>query len=192
MALAEIPAFPTGFWGTVTVNGVAVPTGAIVRVFDSEAELGSVTVQAGGVYGYSEPTKQKLIVGDGGTELTFTIEADTINGGVQTGGINPVTYLRAEAGETVHKDLSFTTTTVTNPSTSGGGGGSSRGGGGGSSRRAESTPEPVVEVLGIATSTPTSTIESELAQRMQMQKQIIQLLTQLIALLQQKLLLNAA
>lgn len=182
ISFASMPDFPMSFWGTVTVDGAVVPSGSIIRVYDESTVVGEVVVQESGVYGYTEPTKQKLIVGTGAGELTFKVQSASINGGAETGGISPVTYNGFISGETVQKNLLFVVTEVSSSDE-----GSSSSGGGGSSKK--KVVKPAELVLGVASSTPTTT-PSEEEKKIELQKQLIQILTQLIALLKQKMLLG--
>lgn len=148
-------------------------------MYDGTLKVGEAIVQSSGVYGYTEPTKQKLVVGEAENELTFTIQTNGINEGVETKGVNPITHPSFVSGDTVNKNLAFNTKTTTiTPPTSGGGGG-----GGGSRKSKVTTPAAEPLVLG-QTSTSTGTEEE---QRIQLQKQLIALLTQIIALLQLKM-----
>ena len=126
-ALDGFPAFPMAFWGTVTTNGTAAPDGSVVRAYYGSTLVGTATVQETGVYGYTEPTKQKLIVAEGTGAITFKIQAAGFNGGSETTGDATITQSSFTSGLTVEKNLAFT---ITPPSTGGGSGG---GGGGGSS-----------------------------------------------------------
>lgn len=129
-ALEGFPAFPMAFWGTVTTNGTAAPVGSVVRAYYGSTLVGTATVQEAGVYGYTEPTKQKLIVAEGTGAITFKIQTAGFNSGSETTGDTAITQSSFTSGLTVEKNLAFT---ITPPSTggSGGGGGSSSGGGGG-------------------------------------------------------------
>lgn len=184
VSFAAIPDFPMAFWGTVTVDGTIAPAGSVVRVYDESVKVGEIEVGESGVYGYTEPTKQKLIVGSGEGELTFTIQSTSINGGVETGGTQVITYSGFVSGETIEKNLDFDVEQEPVVS-SGGGGGSSSSGGGSSSRKKVETPTELV--LGVATSTENM---SEEEQKIILQKKLIELLTLLISLLQQKMLLG--
>lgn len=180
LAWASIPAFPMAFWGSVTVDGNKAPAGALIRVYDStNALVGEATVQNNGVYGYTEPTKQKLVISQGVGELTFSVQAPSVNGGTETRGITPVTYPNFESEETIQKNLSFVTKQKVVS-----GGGSSGGGGGGSGSKSSTKVKAIASaaVLGEATTTLT-----EEEHKIALQKQIIVLLTQLIALLQLKM-----
>ena len=128
-ALDGFPAFPMAFWGTVTTNGVAAPVGSVVRAYYGFTLVGTATVQEAGVYGYTEPTKQKLIVAEGTGAITFKIQASGFNSGSETTGDTAITQDTFTSGLTVQKNLAFTITPP--PSGGGNGGGSSSGGGGG-------------------------------------------------------------
>ena len=174
----SVPDFPMAFWGEVTINGAAAPVDSIVRVYDETGVIGEVIVEETGVYGYTEPTKQKLVVGEGEGTLTFTIQSPTIRGGVETEGLSPITQPSFVSGDTIELNLAFETVpeVVQEPRrSSGGGGGSSR-------SRADETP--AAAVLGVATSTEDMT-DAEL--KMYLQKQLIEILTQLVLLLKQKI-----
>lgn len=126
----SIPAFPMAFWGNVTINGSAAPVGTIVNAYYGSTLAGTVTVQDAGVYGYTDPTRQKLVIGEGTGPITFTFRSPSSNGGAETGGTTAVTYPQFTSGSTTDYDLAFTVA-VPAPPSSGGGGGSSGGGGGG-------------------------------------------------------------
>ncbi len=147
-AAQTIPAFPMAFWGNVTINGTAAPVGTVVRVYYGSTLAGEVTVQDAGVYGYTELTKQKLVVAEGAGELTFKVVASGFNGGAETGGTSAITHSGFIAGNTTQKDLAFTIAvpSPTPPPASGGGGG---GGGGGGS--IVPTPTPVTPVIATTT-----------------------------------------
>lgn len=145
-----IPAFPMALWGAVTINGSAAPVGTIVSAYYGSTPAGQVTVQDAGVYGYTEPTKQKLVVGESTGALTFTMQSTSFNSGTETGGTIAITYPQFTAGSTVNYDLAFTVS-VPAPVSSGGGGGGSSGGGGGI------VPTPTV-TPAVTTATPTNTV----------------------------------
>ncbi len=176
-AFAEMPAFPMAFWGDVSVDGVAAPAGSIVRVYAGPIEVGQVVLQENGVYGYTESTKQKLVVEESSGTLTFSVQATSINGDIETQGIAPVTHKGFVSGETIQKDLAFVTKTSSS-------GGSSGGGGGGSSKKKTVVTTELVK--GVATSTPVLALTEE-EKKIELQMQLIQLLTQLIVLLKLKL-----
>jgi hypothetical protein len=183
-ASASIPAFPMAFWGTATIDDALAPEGAVIRAYYGSTVAGEVTVEEDGTYGYTDPTKQKLVVQEGEGQLVFTIQSPAFNDGDETGGNASVTHAGFTSGETVEKELSFTISSETSDDSGGGSsnssgeGGGSSSGGGGSSKSKSSSQE---QVLGVSTTTSDQTIE--------LQKQIIAILTQLIGLLQQKLLL---
>jgi len=181
---ASIPAFPMTFWGEVSVDSAAAPAGSIVRVYAEAVEVGQITVTEAGVYGYTEPTKQKLIVGEGVGVLKFTIETPSVNNGVETEGSSVLTHAGFVSSETFQKNLAFVIAEPVSRSSGGGGGG------GGSSREKVDEVAGVEElVLGISTTTPFAELSEE-DKKIELQKQIIEILTQIIVLLKQKMLLG--
>jgi len=140
-SFAAMPAFPMAFWGTITLNGNPAPVNTVVRAYYGDILAGQVVVaEDEGIYGYTESTKQKLVVKEGIGELSFTFETPSINGGVETSGCTSVSYAGFTSELTVPKNLVFNTTgcgsgeddptepvATTPPST----GGSPGGGGGG-------------------------------------------------------------
>jgi hypothetical protein len=134
---SSIPAFPMAFWGSASIDGQSAPVGTVVKTYYGSTLAGQVVVNELGVYGYTEPTKQKLIVSEGSGQITFKVQSSSINSGNETTGLTPITYTAFTSGITVNKNLAFVTVVVTPPTPPSGGGGG--GGGGGSS-----TPPPVV------------------------------------------------
>lgn len=129
-AFAQIPAFPMSFWGTVTIDGNSAPVGTTIRAYYGSTKAGEVTIEEAGIYGYTEPTRQKLVLGEGSSAISFTFQR---SGEAETAGISPVTHTEFISGDTVEKNLAFITETETEtppaetPSRPrGGGGGSSR------------------------------------------------------------------
>ena len=181
VSFAQMPDFPMSFWGNVTVDGVDAPVESVIRVYDEATTVGEIVVTESGIYGYTEPIKQKLILGEGSGLLTFTVESSTINGGDETGGISPITHTGFVSGGTVQKDLTFVVAEVS----SGGGSSSSGGGGGGGSSRKKDV-EPTELVLGEATTTLDANLTEE-EMKIVLQKQIIVLLTKLVILLKAQL-----
>jgi hypothetical protein len=177
LAFANVPAFPMAFWGTINLDGNSAPKGTIVRAYYGSDLAGTVTVQEDGIYGYTQSTKQKLVIKEGVGVITFSVESLHFNAGEETVGDLPITHASFVSSDTLQKELTFTSKTIT---TGGGGGSSSSSGGGSSSRNnGSSNLQPVEEVLGVATTT-NNTIE--------LRKQLISLLMQLVSLLQIQLL----
>ncbi len=112
MASAAMPAFPMSFWGNVTIDGAPAPTGTVVRAYYGAELAGSVTTQEAGVYGYTEPIKQKLLVGEGDGLITFSVQKPSES---EVQGITPVTQSEFVSGETVQKNLAFVTVTAPTP-----------------------------------------------------------------------------
>lgn len=130
-ALDGFPAFPMAFWGNVTINGSAAPVGTVVRAYYGSTLAGMVVVEQSGVYGYTEATKQKLVVAEGVGQLSFKIQSVSFNSGAETAGSPIVSYSGFISGATISKDLAFMIPVPIPTQASSGGGGSSSGGGGG-------------------------------------------------------------
>lgn len=126
-----VPDFPMAFWGAVTLNGSPAPVGTVVNAYYGSTLAGTATVQEAGVYGYTESTKQKLIVGSGSSTITFKVQSSGFNGGTETTGDTTQTHPGFTAGETIQKDLAFTYTPPAPPPATGGGGSPAPSGGGG-------------------------------------------------------------
>ncbi|KKU93815.1 MAG: PKD domain-containing protein [Candidatus Jorgensenbacteria bacterium GW2011_GWA1_48_13] len=125
------PDFPMAFWGTVTINLQPAPAGTLIRAYVSDVVMGQVVTQESGVYGYTGPTKQKLIVGSSSGTIVFSFQNPSLYGGMETKGTVSQTHSPFVSGETINKNLAFAFTEAT--TLSGGSGGGGGGGGGGSS-----------------------------------------------------------
>ena len=139
-AVESFPVMPMAFWGVVFINGNPAPVGTVVRAYYGSVIAGTAVVQESGVYGYTESTKQKLVIGEGTSVIIFKIQSSTFNGGSETVGDTTLTYVGFTSGLTVQKDLAFNITvpdTTVPPAPSSGGGG---GGGGGSYTPPPATP----------------------------------------------------
>jgi hypothetical protein len=137
-ALAQdFPDFPMAFWGNVSIDDAPAPVGTITRAYYGNVLAGEVTVRETGVYGYTEPTKQKLVLANGNGQITFKIKLSA--SGIETGGLIPPTYSEFLSGSTINKNLVFyisqASNNSSNPITGGGGGG----GGGGTTTTVTST-----------------------------------------------------
>jgi hypothetical protein len=177
-ANASIPEFPMSFWGDVLIDGQLAPVGTIVRAYNQSNDLvGEIVVSELGVYGYTEPVKQKLVVGKYEGLITFKFQSPQINSGIETSGLNSLTYPVFESGLTIEKDLMFVTKTA---SVSGGGGG------GGSKTIKKLVDTATTTVAGMVSTT--TILLPEYEQKILLQKQIIELLTKLIELLKLRVL----
>lgn len=110
----SFPTFPMAFWGTVNM-----PANTVIRAYYGSVLAGALTTQEPGIYGYTEPTKQKLVIGEGLGPINFTFQ--TISG-IETSGCSNVSYTGFTSGLTIEKNLYFYTS---------GCGGAGGGGGGG-------------------------------------------------------------
>ncbi len=138
----SFPTFPMAFWGNVTLNGNPAPIGTVVKAYYGSTLAGTATVTQSGVYGYTESTKQKLLVDEGVGQLSFKVQSPVFGGGIETAGISLISYTGFTSGLTVQKNLDFT---LSSSRSSGGGGGG--GGGGYTSPSATSTVLPNSKVI---------------------------------------------
>lgn len=154
----QIPAFPMSFWGNVTINNNPAPVDTVIRAYygdvSTDQAIGQVVVKKTGIYGYTEPTKQKLVVGESNGEITFTFQSAELNDGVETKGNDPQTHPAFNSGETVENNLKFTFTVAeSTPPQSGSGdsesssGGSSYGPPTSSTKPADSNKDGKVNIL---------------------------------------------
>ena len=121
----SIPDFPMSFWGIASINGIAAPAGSIIRAYYGTNLTGQVILIENGIYGYTEPTRQKLVVGKGIGPINFTIQSSSVNSGNEASGTTLQSYPAFISGLTVQQNLNFiiTSASVTPPVSSGGGGG---------------------------------------------------------------------
>jgi hypothetical protein len=121
VSLAEtFPPFPMAFWGNVTINGVPAPIGSVLKAYSGGYIVGQVVIQEPGIYGYTEPIKQKLLIGQASGPITFSIQNPSLNNGAEIFGNDSEVFI---SGSTVRKDFSFTFTPQVAISSNGGGGG---------------------------------------------------------------------
>ncbi len=127
LADTAFPSFPMAFWGNATLNDLPIPVGTTIRSYCDDNLIGEITMIEGGIYGYDEATRNKLLVSNCESDIVFkylpqgTTESLT--------GSSEVKYTDGfVSGTTVHKDLNFTI--ITPPSTDGGTSGGVGGGGG--------------------------------------------------------------
>lgn len=152
----SIPDFPMAFWGVATVNGTPVSEGAVVKAYYGDVLAGQATVQAQGIYGYTEAIKQKLLVGKGEGPLVFKIIAPTINDGQETGGTVVVIVPGFVSGETINKNLDFVIAApVANPPAASAPSQTSSGGGSGGGW--SSYVPPIVSPAVSTSTTPSAT-----------------------------------
>lgn len=185
-ASASIPAFPMALWGEVTINGSPASEGSVLRAYVDNTVLAEVVIKDGGIYGYTEPTKQKMIFDEFDGTVTFTIQSSSFNDGAETGGQTSVSHTGFVSGDTIKKDLNFTIAVSSNSggqNSSGGGGG---GGGGKKKTQATEVPKaPLVIAETVAPIEPVTLTGVEL--KVELEKQLQSLLTQLLVILQARL-----
>lgn len=128
-AFAALPTFPMSFYGAAMINSTPAPVGTIVRAYYGAMLVGQVTVNEVGVYGYDNPTKQQLFVGEGTGTIRFTVQSSIINSGAETEGATLQSHPSFESGGILSKNLIFTWSPpvvpvpIPAPSNGGGGGG---------------------------------------------------------------------
>ncbi len=125
IAKAEtFPNFPMAFWGNITINGSPAPIGTVIRAYYGAILAGQAIVQEPGIYGYTEATKQKLVVAEGTGQITFKVQQNSLNGGNETEGSDQQSYVVFESAITKNIDFAFTLPIIPIvPSIQGGGGG---------------------------------------------------------------------
>jgi hypothetical protein len=146
----SVPDFPMAFWGNATINGATAPVGSVVRAYYGSQLAGIVTIQqTNGIYGENNPTKQRLVVGQGTGPLTFSIQSSSVNGGQEI-FLTPTPAIYFSSGSEVPENFAFSYSVQ-----SGGGGSSTSGGGGGgggvSSVNAPTATTSVNQTYGINT-----------------------------------------
>ncbi len=120
------PSFPMAFYGQVKYDGQVLSVGSKVRAYCNSDLKGEVIVQGSGAYGYSDPTKTKLVIGSysGCNKLVFKFISTGST--TENGGDSVISYNSGfVSGSTIDLDLNFTKNVppVIPPSTGGGGGG---------------------------------------------------------------------
>ena len=101
-SVSSFPDFPMAFWGNVTVNSTPAPVGSILRAYSDGVVVGEITVKEIGVYGYTDSTKQKLLVGNATGSITFSLQHSSLNNGVEINGSISESFV---SGSTVNKNL---------------------------------------------------------------------------------------
>ncbi|MFA5360333.1 MAG: hypothetical protein WC349_05290 [Patescibacteria group bacterium] len=147
-AVDSFPSFPMSFYGTATLNNVNLPVGTKIQAYIYSTLQGEVILKEAGIYGYDNPTKIKLVVGNFTGNLTFKYVLTDLTPQV---GCSKQEYVSGfVSGSSVMKNLVFDSAScsTTAPTSSGGGGG---GGGSSSSTNLNTT------VVATSTSTTAST-----------------------------------
>lgn len=127
IAIAEdsFPSFPMAFYGEANLNGSPLPAGSKIQAYSGATLLGEISLPNVGVYGYDDPIKTKLVVGNFSGDVVFKY---MLAGSTSQAGCSVQEYNGSFiSGSSILKNLSFSTNC--NSVNSGGGGG---GGGGGS------------------------------------------------------------
>ena len=154
-----IPDFPMAFWGNVSINGVSAPVGTILKAYYGSQLAGQVTIQSSGVYGYDNPTQQRLVVGQGSGPIVFGIQSSGVNEGQEV-LLSPSPAIYFSSGKELQENLAFVYTTQ-----SGGGGSSGNvvsGGGGGGGGVLGTVSQSMVASATTSSSTTSGSIEGNI------------------------------
>lgn len=107
LAQDAFPAWPASFYGAATLNGNKLPAGTKIQAFGASTLKGEVVMSEDGIYGYDNPTKQKLVVGEYTGGLSFKYVPAGMTAGLT--GDSAVAYSGAFAsGTSTRLDLLFT------------------------------------------------------------------------------------
>jgi hypothetical protein len=158
----SFPSFPMSFYGSAKLDNANLPVGSKVQAFAGNLLVGEVTLSEAGIYGYDNPTKSRLTVGEySGSSLVFKYLLPGATAALTGNSLNGYSDI-FDPGKTQMIDLSFTSVLASpvNQST----GGSSGGGGGGSSV-SKATVIPVVPVKTIITPIKTATTSQPIANK---------------------------
>ena len=108
-ALADetFPAWPASFYGAATLNSNKLPAGTKIQAFSDSVLKGEVIMGEDGIYGYDNPTKRKLVVGEYTSGLVFKYIPTGMTSGLA--GDSTVAYSGAfVSGSSTPLDLLFT------------------------------------------------------------------------------------
>ncbi len=126
----SFPDFPMSFYGTATLDGTPLPVGSKIQAYEGSTLRGEVILSEAGIYGYDDPTRAKLVVGNFTENLIFKyvlVNSTTTGGGGGAIIIFPpppiiIPYLNPETGCSIQeytngfisgisilKNLTFTT-----------------------------------------------------------------------------------
>lgn len=127
LADTTFPSFPMAFWGNATLNSLPLPAGTAIKAYCGSNLIGEITMIEGGMYGYNEATKNKLLVSNCDGDILFKYLPSGASEAL-TGSSEIKHTAGFASGTVVQKDLNFIITTP--PSTAGGGSSGGVGGGG--------------------------------------------------------------
>ena len=108
IGMAEtFPSFPMSFYGEAKLDNNNLLAGTKIQAYSNNILVGEVVMQEDGIYGYSNPTKSKLVIGEyGGEELVFKYVLPNTSE-VLTSGIPVVYQYDFETGKAVKFDIHF-------------------------------------------------------------------------------------
>jgi hypothetical protein len=98
---------PMTFFGSATLNGVPLPTGAYVYAFDGNDLVGQTGLSDDGVYGNNDPALAKLFVAEYSSSTLVFKYSLSISSAFEAGA-KPVVFNHAfRSGQAVRLDLNF-------------------------------------------------------------------------------------
>ncbi len=130
LAVKPYPLQPMSLYGTAAVNGQPLAAGTKIQAFNNGILIGQVAMPEAGVYGYNDPTKNQLVVGEFTGDLVFGYLP--AGAGSTLTGDNVVKYTgKFYSGLSFEVNLNFVENNSTAPpkNDSGNGGGGTTGGG---------------------------------------------------------------
>ena len=129
LASSDFPIWPMSFYGSVSLDGTALPAGSYVYAYYGDNMVGQIELSEAGIYGYTESIKAKLVVGEySGSKIVFKYSLSA-SSEIKASYIASEYSSAFQSGRAVLKNLVFSTEPVTGSSDSSS---SSSGGFGGS------------------------------------------------------------
>ncbi|MDD5527836.1 MAG: hypothetical protein PHO56_02550 [Patescibacteria group bacterium] len=154
IALADdsFPSFPMSFYGSAKLDNASLPANSIIQAFVNNSLVGQVTLNEAGIYGYDNPTKIRLTIGEySENEIIFKYVLPGTSIALTGGSTNKYSGT-FESGKT--QSINFVFTTVSAPPGNQPSGGS---GGGGSVTKPITVPAPV-KIISTSTLPVTSNV----------------------------------
>lgn len=105
----SFPSFPMAFWGNAAVDDEPLPAGTIIKAYCNNNLIGEITMSEDRIYGYTEATKNKLLVSNCDNDILFKYLPQGGNEDL-IGGVE-IKYTEGFVlGTTIIKDLNFINT----------------------------------------------------------------------------------
>jgi len=71
LATEDFPSFPMAFWGNTTVDDKPLSAGTTIKAYCNDSLIGETVMVEEGVYGYTESTRNKLLVSNCSGDILF-------------------------------------------------------------------------------------------------------------------------